>query len=115
MVTLELVCNDLGRSMVTDWSPPFNSTGKTTEVPVDRSQQIFSWLIYPLGLSTFSWGRIQIYLSSGRGIWLVPSYNWIRMYGQLDPSEVREDSISRASTIKDTLAWSELIHTMAMP
>ena len=32
------------------------------------------------------------------------------MYGQSDPSGVREDTISRASTIEDTLAWSGLIH-----
>ena len=49
MVTLEPVCNDSGRLMVTDWSPLFNSMGKTTEGPVDRSQWIFSWLICPLG------------------------------------------------------------------
>ena len=36
------------------------------------------------------------------------------MYGQSDPSEVREDKISKASTIEDTLAWSGLIHTKAM-
>ena len=89
VVTLELVCNDLGKSMVTDWSPLFNSTGKITKGPVDRSLQIFSWLICPLGLSAFSWGRKQICLSSGRGIWLAPSYNWIRTYGQSDPLEVR--------------------------
>ena len=31
------------------------------------------------------------------------------------PFGVRDDDISKASTIKNILAWHEFIHTMAMP
>ena len=63
----------------------------------------------PLGV-----GHKHAYLW-GRGVWLAPSYNWMRTYGQSDPLGVREDNISRASPIKTILAWHEFIHTMAMP
>ena len=111
-MTLEPMCSDLGKSMVTDWLPPFNSVGKTTNGLADRSWWIFSWLIYPLGLSASPWGRTQTCLSLGRGEWLAPSYNWMRTYGQLDPLGVREDNISRASPIATILAWHVNLSTL---
>ena len=90
VVTLELLCSGSGKSRLTNWSHPFKPTGYTTHGPPDRSWQTLSWLICPWGLSSaFPWGKMPRCLSLGRGVWLEPSYNCVKTYGQLGPLEMQ--------------------------
>ena len=97
-------------------------TGCPHSKPLDRwlvVQQIkaggllVGWSAH-MGSPTFPCGKTPRCLSLGRGAWLVPSYNWVRTYGQSGPLEAQVDRISNASSIIDTWAWWGLMHTMAI-